>query len=93
MHRIQYWNLHMAMLTVRNLPDEVHRALRVKAALRGHSTEAEVRAILAEAVLPQGRAALGTLLTAIGRQAGLTDEEFAGFVQRDTSAARPIDLK
>ncbi|MCY4230132.1 MAG: plasmid stabilization protein, partial [Alphaproteobacteria bacterium] len=25
----------MAMLTVRNLPDEVHRALRVRAALRG----------------------------------------------------------
>ena len=36
----------MAMLTVRNLPDEVHRALRVRAALRGRSTEAEVRAIL-----------------------------------------------
>lgn len=33
----------MAMLTVRNLPDEVHRALRVQAALHGHSTEAEVR--------------------------------------------------
>ncbi|MYF07277.1 MAG: plasmid stabilization protein, partial [Rhodospirillaceae bacterium] len=42
----------MAMLTVRNLPDEVHRALRVRAALRGRSTEAEVRAILAETVLP-----------------------------------------
>ena len=49
----------MAMLTVRNLPDEVHRALRVRAALRGRSTEAEVRAILAETVLPEGRVALG----------------------------------
>ena len=37
----------MAMLTVRNLPDDVHRALRVRAAQHGQSTEAEVRAILA----------------------------------------------
>lgn len=36
----------MAMLTVRNLPDKVHRALRVRAARHGRSTEAEVRAIL-----------------------------------------------
>ncbi|MXY42361.1 MAG: plasmid stabilization protein [Rhodospirillaceae bacterium] len=83
----------MAMLTVRNLPDEVHRALRVRAALRGRSTEAEVRAILAETVLPEGRATLGTLLTAVGRRAGLTDEEFAGFAHRDTAPARPIDLE
>ena len=83
----------MAMLTVRNLPDEVHRALRVRAALRGRSTEAEVRAILAETVLPEGRARLGTLLSEIGRRAGLTDEEFADFAQRDTTPARPIDLE
>ena len=83
----------MAMLTVRNLSDEVHRALRVRAALRGRSTEAEVRAILAETVLPEGRAALGTLLTAVGGRAGLTDEEFAGFAQRDTTPSRPIDLE
>ena len=79
----------MAMLTVRNLPDEVHRALRVRAALRGRSTEAEVRAILEETVLPEGRAALGTLLTAIGRRAVLTDEEFADFAQRETTPSRP----
>ena len=45
----------MAMLTVRNLPDEVHRALKARAASRGHSTEAEVRAILADAVKPAER--------------------------------------
>ncbi len=83
----------MAMLTVRNLPDEVHRALRVRAALRGRSIEAEVRAILAETVLPEGRAQLGTLLTAIGRRAGLTEDEFASLGQRDTAPARPIDLE
>ena len=36
----------MAMLTVRKLPDEVRRALRVRAAQRGHSMAAEVRDIL-----------------------------------------------
>ncbi|MFB9619792.1 FitA-like ribbon-helix-helix domain-containing protein [Brooklawnia cerclae] len=35
----------MAVLTVRNVPDEVHRALRVQAAEHGRSTEAEVREI------------------------------------------------
>jgi plasmid stability protein len=39
----------MAMLTMRNLPDEVHRALRLRAARHGRSTEAEVRAILVDA--------------------------------------------
>ena len=41
----------MAMHTVRNLPDEVHQALRVKAAINGRSMEAEARAILKSAVL------------------------------------------
>ena len=45
----------MAMLTVRNLPDDVHRALRLQAASHGHSTEAEVRQILANAVNPPKR--------------------------------------
>ena len=83
----------MPMLTIRNVPDEVHRALRARASLRGRSTEAEVRAILKESVLPEGRVALGSLLTAVGRRAGLTEEEFASFAQRDTSSARPIDLE
>ena len=82
----------MAMLTVRNLPDEVHRALRVRAALRGRSTEAEVRTILSETVLPQGRVALGSLLTAVGRGAELTDEEFAHFALRDVTPGEPVDL-
>ena len=83
----------MAMLTVRNLPDEVHRALRVRAALRGRSTEAEVRAILEESVLPEGRIALGSLLTSIGQRAGLTEEDFSSFEQREKAPARPVELE
>ena len=39
-------------MTVRNLPDEVHCALRVRAALHGRSTEAEIRDILESTVRP-----------------------------------------
>lgn len=82
--------MQMAMLTVRNIPDEVHRALRARAARRGHSMEAEVRQILESAVSPQGRVKLGSLLADMGRRAKLTDEEFAGFEQfHDKGPARP----
>lgn len=84
----------MAMLTVRNLPDEVHRALRLRAAKHGHSMEAEVREILESAVSPEGRVKLGSLLADIGRQTRLTDEEFAVFDQvRDKSPARPASFE
>ena len=93
MHRKHDGLPTMAVLTVRNLPDEVHRALRVRAALRGRSTEAEVRAILAETVLPEGRVGLGSLLTAAGRRAGLTEEELAVFSHRETTPGHPVDLE
>ncbi len=84
----------MAMLTVRNLPDEVHRALRVRAATHGRSTEAEVREILEAAVKPEGRVKLGTLLAEIGRQTALSDEEFALFEQvRDKESARAVSFE
>lgn len=81
----------MAMLTVRNLPDDVHRALRVQAALHGHSTEAEVREILAVAVKPEARVRLGDALAALGRKIGLTNEDFDVFTQvRDKTPAQPL---
>ena len=84
----------MAMLTVRNLPDEVHRALRVRAATHGRSTEAEVRAILESAVKPEGRMKLGSLLAEIGRRASLTDDEAAVFEQmREKTPARPVSFE
>ena len=84
----------MAMLTVRNITDEVHRALRVRAARHGHSMEAEVREILASAVSPQGRVKLGSLLAGMGRRAKLTDEEFAVFEQvRNKAPARPVSFE
>jgi plasmid stability protein len=41
----------MAVLTIRNLPDEVRDRLRLRAAQAGRSMEAEVRDILARASL------------------------------------------
>jgi len=84
----------MAMLTVRNLPEEVHRALRVRAAVHGRSTEAEVRAILEEAVKPEGRVKLGSLLADIGRRIKLTDEESAALGKvRNKKPARPVNFE
>lgn len=83
----------MAMLTVRNLPDEVHRALRARADRHGHSMEAEVRSILTAAVDPPQRVRLGSLLADAGRHARLTDAEAAAFDDlRDRSPARPVDF-
>ena len=45
----------MATLTIRNLPDEVRERLRIRAAQRGRSMEAEVRAILTEATTMEQR--------------------------------------
>ena len=43
----------MAAVTIRNLSDEAHRALKARAAQHNRSTEAEIRAILEAAVLPR----------------------------------------
>lgn len=84
----------MAVLTVRNVPDEVHRALRMRAAQHGRSTEAEVREILEAAVKPEGRVKLGSLLHEIGRRAKLTDDEVAVFDQiRDRTPVEPLTFE
>jgi plasmid stability protein len=76
----------MPVITVRNLPDEVHRAIRVRAATHGRSTEAEIRFILEAAVTPEGRVKLGSLLAAIGRDLGGVDLK----VSRDKTPAEPL---
>ncbi|SHI29917.1 FitA-like ribbon-helix-helix domain-containing protein [Pollutimonas bauzanensis] len=84
----------MRSVTIRNVPDEVHRAIRVRAAQQGRSIEAEMRDILESAVKPQGRIKLGSLLTEIGRKVKLTDEEFAIFESvRDNTPARVVSFE
>lgn len=76
----------MSSITIRNLPEETLRALRVRATLAGRSTEAEVRAILEQAARPEGRIKLGSLLAEIGQQAG----GFELVIERDKTLAKPI---
>ena len=84
----------MATLTVRNLADDVHRALRVRAALHGRSTEAEVREILASAVKPEERLRMGDALAALGGGLGLTDKEIQAIERvRDRKPATPMRFK
>lgn len=84
----------MAMLTVRHLSEEVHRALRVRAAQHGQRMEAEVREILESAISPKGRLKLGSRLADMGRQAQLSDEEFAVFgPMRDKAPARQVSFE
>lgn len=81
----------MATVTVRNLPDEVHRAIRVRAATHGRSTEAEIRDILESAVRPQERLRMGVALAELGRHANLTDDDLAALEQvRDKTPAEPV---
>ena len=90
------WGIYqMANVNVRNLPDEVHRAIRIQAAHHGRSTEAEIRDILEQAAKPQGRVKLGSFLAAIAREAGgLTDEEHALLESvRRKSAARAVSFE
>ncbi|MDO5091108.1 MAG: Arc family DNA-binding protein [Cardiobacteriaceae bacterium] len=85
----------MPSITIRNVPDEVHRAIRARAARHGRSTEAEIRDILEQAARPEGRLKLGSLLAAIARDAGgLSEAEAARFHQlRDKTPAEAVGFE
>lgn len=63
----------MPVVTVRNLPEETHRALKLRAAQHGRSTEAEIREILEEQVRPKTRVKIGSELAAFGKRFGGLD--------------------
>ena len=63
----------MPIVTVRKLPVETHRALKLRAAQHGRSTEAEIREILEEAVRPKTRVKIGSELAAFGQRFGGLD--------------------
>lgn len=56
----------MAAISIRGLDDEVRERLRMRAARHGRSMEAEVRAILTEAVF-EPRASQGLMTTLLDR--------------------------
>jgi antitoxin FitA len=83
----------MAAVTIRNLPEETHRALKVRAAQHNRSTEAEMRAILEDAVRPVGRLRLGTTLADMSRKIGVTNADVDALAQsRDRTPADPVSF-
>jgi antitoxin FitA len=79
----------MPAVTVRNLTDETHRALKLRAAQHGRSTEAEIRVILEEAVRPKDRIRIGSELAAFGRRFGGVDLD----IERDRTPTDPAKFE
>jgi plasmid stability protein len=79
----------MAAVTIRNLTDETHRALKQRAKQHGRSTEAEIRTILEAAVQPSHRLKLGSELAAIGREIGGVELN----IKRDQTPVEPATFE
>lgn len=77
----------MPTVTVRNLPEETHRALKLRAAQHGRSTEAEIRYILENAVRP--KMGLGSMLAAFASEVGGVDLD----ITRDKTPTRPVSFE
>lgn len=78
----------MAAITIRNLSDETHRALKARAAAHGRSAEAEVRQILDDAVAGRAEIGFGSRIVELAGGAGGFDLD----VDREKTASEPIDL-
>lgn len=78
----------MAAVTIRNLPDEVHRAIKARAIRHGRSTEAEIRVILGAAVAPAGEG-VGDVLASIGVRLGGVELD----IHRDAAEGEAPDLR
>ena len=79
----------MPAVTIRNLTEETHRALKQRAAQHGRSTEAEIRSILNKAVRSKNRLKIGSELAALGKQFDGPDLE----INRDQDPIEPADFE
>lgn len=79
----------MPQIVVRQLPDEVHRALKARAIEHGRSAEAEAREIIARAVLPDSRPKAGDLLCEIWKGADASAVTF----ERDKAPHEPMSFE
>ncbi len=78
----------MPAVTVRNISEKTHRALKLRAVRNGRSTEAEIRRILEEAVSGAAEVGLGSQLAALGRRFGGIELK----IRRDSRPAEPADF-
>ncbi len=74
------YNAGMATLTIRNLPDATHQALRERAARHGRSMEEEVRQIIDAAVGPPSADA--DIAARVAKAQALVREMFGGELPR-----------
>ena len=79
----------MPVITIRNLPEETQRALKVRAAQHGRSIQTEGREILKDAVRNGAPLKIGSALAAFGRRLGGLDLDAI----RDPAAARPATFE
>lgn len=78
----------MPAVTIRNLSEETHRALKHRAKQNKRSTEAEIRAILNEAAKRDEPIKLGTELYHIGQRFGGVELD----IERDTAPSEGVDF-
>jgi len=80
----------MPTVTIRNLSQETHRALKARAVQHNRSTEAEMRAILDAAVRPESRLRLGSALADMSRKIGVINADVEALeAARDARPAAP----
>lgn len=79
----------MPVITIRNLPEEVHRVLELRAARHGHSTEVEIQEILEETVRSRPRLKLGSELAAFRQHIGNLDLD----ITRDRTPTEPATFE
>jgi plasmid stability protein len=79
----------MTAISIRNLAPEVKARLRVRAAEHGRSMEAEIRAILVDAVAEQRQVGLFDSLRAISLEHGGVDLD----LRQKRRGQRPVDFR
>jgi plasmid stability protein len=79
----------MTAISVRNLDSEVKARLRVRAAENGRSMEAEIRAILTDAVAQRRPVGLFDAIRAVSLEHGGVDLD----IRLRQHRQRPVDLK
>lgn len=84
----------MPSVTIHNLSEETHRALKMRAAHNCRSIEAEVRDILEAAVRSTNHIHVGTMLAQLSKKSELTNADFEALEQiRDRKPAEPMTFE
>lgn len=78
----------MGNMSIRNIPEDVHDALKRQAYKNGRSAEAEVRAMIVENMTRAEKGGFGTRLRKVFED--IDDAEIS--IERDKTPAEPADI-